>query len=53
MRDDMSIHLRFDYNETAFRFLFAMDGQPWLNAPLTPFHGTNTLSPFVALATRS
>jgi HK97 family phage major capsid protein len=49
----MSMHLRFDYNETAFRFLFEVDGQPWLASPITPYKGTNTTSPFVALATRS
>lgn len=49
----MSMHLRFDYAETAFRFMFAVDGRPWLASALTPFNGTNTQSPFVALATRS
>lgn len=49
----MSIHLRFDFAETAFRFMFAVDGQTWLNSAITPFNGTNTLSHFVALATRS
>jgi len=48
-----SIHLRFDYNETAFRFLFEVDGQPWLNSALTPFKGSNTTSPFITLATRA
>lgn len=48
----MSIHLRFDYAESVFRFMFAVDGQCWLEQPLTPFKGTNTLSPFVALAAR-
>lgn len=50
----MSIHLRFDYLETAFRFVFAVDGQTWLNSPITPFKGgSNTQSNFVALATRA
>jgi HK97 family phage major capsid protein len=48
----ISMHLRFDYAEQAFRFMFAVDGQPWLASPLTPYKGSNTLSPFVALATR-
>jgi HK97 family phage major capsid protein len=26
----MSMHLRFDYAETAFRFMYELDGQPWL-----------------------
>ena len=49
----MSIHLRFDYAETAFRFMFEADGQPWLASAITPKNGSNTLSPFVTLATRS
>lgn len=48
----MSIHLRFDFAESVFRFMFAVDGQCWLEQPLTPFKGTNTLSAFVALAAR-
>ncbi|MHB1652346.1 MAG: phage major capsid protein [Desulfitobacteriaceae bacterium] len=48
-----SIHVRFLYDENVFRFIYRVDGQPVWNAPLTPFKGSNTLSPFVALATRS
>jgi len=48
-----SIHLKFDYNQTAFRFVTWFDGQPRLKAPVTPYKGTNTVSPFVALETRS
>jgi len=47
-----SIHLRFDYGETAFRFTLRNDGQPWWRAPLTPKNGS-TLSPFVVLAERA
>ena len=49
----LSIHLRFDYDESTFRFIFRVDGQPWWSAALTPYKGTNTQSCFVALATRS
>jgi HK97 family phage major capsid protein len=49
----MSIHLRFDYDESVFRFIFRIDGQPWWSAPLTPYKGSNTQSCFVTLATRS
>jgi len=49
----MSMHLRFDFAETAFRFMFAVDGQSWLASAITPFNGTNTLSPFMSLATRA
>lgn len=54
VEEAMSMHLRFDYAETAFRFMFEVDGQPWLAEKLTPYKGsTNTLSPFVTLATRA
>jgi HK97 family phage major capsid protein len=50
-----SIHVKFVYDETAFRFVVRLDGQPWWNSPLTPAHGgaTKTVSPFVVLATRA
>lgn len=47
-----SIHLRFDYDETAFRWVLRYDGQPWWLSALTPKRGVNTLSPFVVLAGR-
>jgi HK97 family phage major capsid protein len=46
-----SIHLRFDYGETALRFVFRCDGQPKWNAALTPFKGSSTVSPFIVTAT--
>jgi len=49
----VSIHIRFDYDETAFRFVYRVDGQPLWNSALTPYKGSNTLSPFVVLAARS
>ena len=48
-----SIHVRFVYDESVFRFVYRIDGEPKWNAPLTPFKGTNTVSPFVTLATRA
>lgn len=48
-----SMHLKFDFAETAFRFMFRVDGQPWLQTPLTPFKGTLTTSPYVTLADRA
>jgi HK97 family phage major capsid protein len=46
-----SIHVYFVTDETAFRFVYRVDGQPEWNAPLTPKNGGPTLSPFVVLAT--
>lgn len=48
-----SVHVQFLTDETAFRFTWRVAGQPWWNAALTPFKGSNTQSPFVTLATRS
>ena len=48
-----SIHVRFVYDETVFRFVYRFDGQPSWASALTPFKGTNTLSPFVVLAARA
>jgi len=45
-----SIHLKFDYDQTAFRFTFRIDGQPWWASALTPRYSTVTVSPFIALA---
>jgi HK97 family phage major capsid protein len=47
-----SIHVQFLTDQTAFRWIYRVDGQPLWHAPLTPYKGTNTLSPFVTLATR-
>ncbi|UGY03152.1 phage major capsid protein [Bradyrhizobium quebecense] len=47
-----SIHLFFDYNLAAFRWIFRMGGQPYLSAPVQPAKGNNTKSHFVALEAR-
>ena len=48
-----SPHVRFQNDETVWRFTQRVDGRPWLESALTPRNGSNTLSPFVNLATRS
>ena len=48
-----SIHLKFDYDEVAFRWVLRYDGQPWWLSAITPKRGSSTLSPFVVLAVRS
>jgi HK97 family phage major capsid protein len=48
-----SIHVQFLTAQTAFRFMYAIDGQPLLASAITPFNGGPTLSPFVTLATRA
>jgi len=51
---DMSIHIRFLYDESVFRFVLRLDGQPVLSSAITPYKGgaTDTQSYFVVLATR-
>lgn len=53
LKSDMSIHVRFQYNESAFRFILRIDGQPLWYSPLTPANGSNSQSPFIALAARA
>lgn len=48
-----SIHVKFTTSETVMRATLRNDGKPWWKAALTPVNGTNTLSPFVTLATRA
>jgi len=47
----ISPHIRFVSDETAWRFVTRVDGQPYFSEPFTPKRG-DTLSPFVALETR-
>jgi len=47
-----SIHVRFLYDESVFRFIYRVDGQPIWDKALTPYKGSSSLSPFVALADR-
>lgn len=48
-----SMHLFFDYNIDAFRWIFRLNGQPFASAPVTPAKGSTTRSHFVVLDTRS
>ena len=48
-----SIHLWFDQDLIAYKFTFRMAGQPWRSTPVPSQYGSNTLSYFVDLATRS
>lgn len=47
-----SMHLRFDYDELAFRVIMRIDGNHFWQSALTPFKGTATQGPYVALAAR-
>jgi HK97 family phage major capsid protein len=49
----VSIHVRFEYAESVFRFIVRIDGQPVRATALTPYKGSSTLSHFIALQTRA
>lgn len=51
-RQATSIHVRFLNDEMTLKFTYRIDGQPLWHSVLTPYKGTNTLSPFVVLETR-
>lgn len=53
IRQDVSIHLWFDYDVTAFRFVLRIGGQPWWTKVLQPRVGSTTYSPFVTLDDRA
>lgn len=47
-----SIHVRFDYDETAFKFTYRCNGYPLWPNKITAYKGSTARSPYVALATR-
>lgn len=53
VRQDVSMHLWFDYDTTAFRFIMRVAGLPWWGSAITPKNGSNTLSCFVNLEARA
>lgn len=53
LQSDTSMHVRFINHEQTFRWKVRNNGQPMWASALIPAKGSNTLSPFVALATRS
>ena len=53
VRAESSIHVAFATDETAFRFVYRMDGAPLWHDDLTPFKGSATQSPFVVLSSAS
>lgn len=53
MQSASSIHVRFIFDETVFRFVYRVDGQPKWSLPLTPYRSAITQGPFVVLETRA
>lgn len=54
VQSDVSIHVRYIYDESVFRFVLRLDGSPVRATPLTPFKGGAgaTQSDFIALQAR-
>jgi len=48
----LSVHFSFDNDQAVFRFVLHIDGKPEFSSPVTPYSGTTTRSPFVALGAR-
>ncbi len=53
MRADVSMHVRFLWDEATYRFVFRCNGQPVLDSAIVPYKGADDLSHFVKLQTRS
>lgn len=51
-RTALSLQSRFDNDEVVFRFTWRIDGKGIFSSPITPYSGSSTRSPFVALAAR-
>ena len=47
-----SMHVAFLTDLMTFRITYRLDGEPIWHTALTPYQGTNTLSPFIGLAAR-
>lgn len=52
IKQDVSIHLYFDYGATAFRFVIRIGGQSWWNNSITPKNGSNQRGNIITLAGR-
>jgi len=53
IRADTSMHLWFDYDTMAYRFIFRVAGEPWWNSAISQRDGSNTLSWAVTLDERT
>jgi len=53
IKEDVSIHLWFDYDVTAFRFTLRLGGQCWWSSTISPRDGSNTMGAFITLDERS
>jgi HK97 family phage major capsid protein len=51
--EELSLQVRFEESEGAFKYTLRTDGQPTWQMAQTPKNGTATVSPYVTLATRA
>lgn len=49
----VSMHIRFDYDEAVFKFTWRLGGRPDWGSAITAYKGGTTRSPYVALANRA
>jgi HK97 family phage major capsid protein len=49
LRIEESMHYQFNTDKNSWRFVKRVDGKPWMNSAITPYKGSDTLSPFVLL----
>lgn len=49
IRIEESLHYQFNADKNSWRFVKRVDGKPWMNTAITPYKGSDTLSPFVLL----
>lgn len=49
LRIEESMHYQFNKDKNSWRFVKRVDGKPWMNSAITPYKGSDTLSPFVLL----
>jgi len=53
VRSDVSIHLWFDYDVVAYRFVMRLGGQCWWSSTIDPRDGSNTLGAFITMEART
>lgn len=53
INEAMSIHVNFIYDQETFRFIYYFDGQPRWASAVTPYKGSATVGPFIAIADRA
>jgi len=53
IRSDVSIHLWFDYDVVAFRFVMRIGGQAWWSSDIASLKGSSDMGAFIVLDARA